>query len=192
MKKNFLFCTLACFSFLSFNLKAQNCSYRVDPKDIVIKWAAYKTPAKVPAEGTFKNIKFKGTLQGQSIAAITQGLSVSINSQSVDTGKPERDATIKKSFFGMMKNKKISAKILALRSNDLDLEITMNDVKQKIVMASKTENNLLEAEGTIDVLNFALNQALDSLALACKVLHENKTWPDVKLKLSAKFTKKCL
>lgn len=192
MKKNFLFYSLSFFSFFSFNLNAQNCSYSIDPKDIVIKWAAFKTPAKVPAEGTFKKIEFQGALHGPTIAAILQGITAKIDTQSVDTQKAERDATILKSFFSLMKNKKIAAKILAVRPNDLDLEIVMNGVKQKIVMTSKMENNLLQAEGTIDVLNFGLNKALDSLALACKALHENKTWPDVNLKLSANFSKKCL
>lgn len=178
--------------FLCFGAMAQqNCIYNTKADDIAVKWTAYKTPAKVGVEGTFSDIKFKGKMSAESISKIAQNLTATINNLSVNTNNPARDKTIFTFFFKLMKKKEIKVKILNATDKDLEVEINMNGKKQKLVMESKIENDTLSAEGVIDVLNFNLSAALKSLADTCRAKHEDKTWPHVKLNITAKFQKKC-
>ncbi len=178
--------------FLSVGVFAkEHCTFNTNKENISIKWTAYKTPAKAPAEGTFNDIKYKGKMTGDSILRVTKNITATLDSMTVNSNKPERDANISNSFFKLMKKKNIVVKVLNATEKNIEVEINMNGKKQKLIMESHIENDILTAEGIIDVLNFNLGPALQSLSEACKALHENKTWPDVKLNLTAKFEKKC-
>jgi len=77
------------------------------------------------------------------------------------------------------------------------IRITMNGVTRAVPFAyTTTPEGTVEAKGSIDLLNFNLKSAFDSLHEACKDKHVGpdgvaKTWTQVDLLLTGKFKKEC-
>ena len=58
------------------------------------------------------------------------------------------------------------------------------------------DDDMLEANGEFDMLDFGLSDALASIHLACEQLHKgkdgvSKTWPNVGINVSAKIIQDC-
>lgn len=157
--------------------------------DVEVSWIGYKTPKKVGVGGVFDKVAYTpATKEGENFRTILVGSSVVIDSSSVNSKHADRDAKLAKFFFGMMQDKNINAKIVdikadkkvkdAPRTGIVDVEIAMNGVKKVVPMTYSYDNEIFEAKGSIDILDFQANSALKGINEACFDLHEGKTWSE--------------
>jgi polyisoprenoid-binding protein YceI len=176
---------------------AEKCSYELVKDSVHTDWTAFKTSEKVAVNGTFKKIQVKGITKGKSLAALAKTIDVEIDSASVDTGNPARDATLNEFFFAKLMGK-ISGKVKKVSEKDhtLELALTMNKVQKTVPMTYEEQGESFVLKGDIDILNFKGEAAHKSIAEKCKDLHKgkdgiSKTWTEVKLIIKADVKKTC-
>ncbi len=191
MKISVLFLSIF-LTFNSFAAKKKSCTYSITPEDIKVTWTAFKTPKKIGVNGTFSDLGIKGPMEGSSIKEIVSGSSFHINTDLVDTQDKARDVKIAQFFFKkMMGDPAISGKVESMDGKKIILSITMNNKTQSIPLTYKIRKSKLSASGSLDVLNFSMDESLKSITAACKEKHEDKTWSDVNLAMEANFKKTC-
>jgi len=178
--------------FLSPSSFAKTCSFTIKPENIKVTWTAFKTPKKVGVGGTFSDIKFDGPMNGKSIEEVIKSSTFLIKTDSVSTNDTARDIKIAQFFFKKMKgDSSISGKVVNMDKEFINLEVSMNENSIVVPLAYKIKGSKLSAAGTLDVLDFAMNESLRGINMACNELHEKKTWNDVNLSLQATFKKDC-
>jgi polyisoprenoid-binding protein YceI len=177
---------------------AQKCTYSLDKSSVTVGWTAYKTSQKTAVNGSFKKVAIKGKTEGKNLAKLLEGLSVSVDQLSVDTGNPTRDKTLADFFFSKL-HSSASGKIrkLSEKHATFELALDLNGKKKDVPMHYEIkEDKLFEASGNIDVLDFDGKDALDSLHAQCVDLHKgadgvSKTWSEVAVHLKGTITKSC-
>lgn len=162
---------------------------RLQKDTIKVQWTGYKTATKAPVSGTFTDIQYKGKEQGKDLATLVDGASMTIGIMTPSSGDPARDANLKNSFFKLI-GETATAKVKSLQRGYLRVDLTMGKKTVEVALKPEIEDGEIELEGTIDIFDFALNDAFASLAKQCRALHEGKTWSDVGIKITAK-TAKC-
>lgn len=170
-----------------------SCQFTYSDKKTKISWVAFKTPKKVGVNASFNKIFIKTKKsKAKSINDLINGARFTVDSTSVNSANPDRDAKLINNFF-TTNNKplQISGKVLSIKDNVLELELQLNQTKKVLKMITKLEGQIFQAQATIDVLDFALGDNLRAINEACKELHENKTWPDVEIKIESEFEQKC-
>lgn len=178
------------FSSLSFSA----CKYNVNREKSKISWVAFKTPKKVGVKVEFNKFTITpaNTMGSKSIKELVNRASFTIDVLSLNSANTERDTKIKNIFFTSNNTPlSISGKVLSFKKNEIEVELKINETKKIIKMQTNLKDNIFEANGKIDVLDFALNENLSKINEACKVLHEGKTWSDVEIKIESEFDKKC-
>ena len=179
-----------------------DCTYSTDPKSIKLKWAAYKFTQKTPVDGTFLTTPVKGPTSANSLAALLKGLSMDIDGATIETQNPARNTTIKDHFFSKLNPPfKLEVIVKSLTGSDtqgnLMVEVNMNGVTKEVPFEyTATADGVLTAKGGINLMNWNLKAAFDSIHAACKDLHTgedgvSKTWDVVDLQIDGKFTKNC-
>ena len=163
-----------------------NC-YEVNNANSKIKWEAFKTAKKVGVKGQFTKFEIKTQKKQGEINELIKGARFSIDVNSVATKDSSRDLKIEKFFF---KDMKISGVVNKVDSNYLYVDLTMAGKTIRVPMMYDIEDAELEAEATIDVLDFGLLKNLSALNKACLALHEGKTWNVVEIEVESKF-KQC-
>ena len=191
---------------LSVSASAEKCVYSVDPSSVKVNWTAFKTMQKVAVNGSFPGVVISGKLKDQkSLTALLNSLKAELvvdSAKSISTGNPVREQTLFEHFFSKFKNaSKISGEFnhTKVKGNegDLDLKLSMNGKKLPVpVHFAMSEAGVFTGTGSIDVLNFALNDAFDELHRTCETLHKgpdgvSKTWSNVDLKIEAKIERSC-
>lgn len=193
MKK--LLILISLFGFISPSLyagKKKVCSFAISPENIKVTWTAFKTPKKVGVEGTFTDLKFEGPMSGNSMDEVIKASTFLIKTDSVETKDPARNIKIAQFFFKKMNgDASISGKVASMDDKFINLEVTMNQKALIVPLSYKVKGSKLSATGTLDVLDFAMDESLKSITTACSEKHEKKTWNDVNLSLEANFKKTC-
>lgn len=165
---------------------------------VEVSWTGYKTEKKVGVGGVFDSVVYTPVAKsGENFRSILVGSSVVIDTSSVNSKNEGRDEKLAKFFFGMMSDKNINAKIVdikadkkvkdAPRTGVVEVEIEMNGVKKTVPMTYSFSNDVFEAKGVIDILDFSANKALASLNEACFDLHEGKTWSEAGIAFQTKI-----
>ena len=160
--------------------------------DMNVTWKAYKTLAKLGVAGAFTDVNYKpNAKEGKNFKELLIGSTVSIDLSKIDTKNEGRDKTLVESFFRQLKGKTIDGKIVAIKADKrekgkpyfgtLDVNVTMNEKSVLIPMKYHFEKEHFEAEGTIDLFDFAAGSALSSINKSCFDLHKGKTWNDVSI-----------
>lgn len=170
------------------------CKYNVNINKSKITWVAFKTQKKVGVKIAFDKFTITPAKStgAKSAKELVRDASFTIDTLSVNSANPERDATIKSNFFTSNNTPlSISGKVLSFKNNEIEVELKINEVKKKIMMQTTLKDNVFAANGKIDVLDFVLGDNLNKLNQACNVLHEGKTWSDVEIKIESEFDKKC-
>lgn len=179
-----------------------NCTYRTDPKTIGLEWTAYKTTDKVPVKGHFNTTAVQGPVTAPSLAKLAEGLRMDIDGASIESGDPGRNLTVKDFFFGKFNPPfKMQAIAKKLTGDDtggnLMIEIDMNGVTREVPFAYTVNGQgELTAKGGINLMDWQLKSAFDSIHQACEQLHTgkdgiSKTWDVVDLEIKGQFTKDC-
>ena len=165
---------------------------------VEVSWTGYKTEKKVGVGGVFDSVVYTPVAKsGENFRSILVGSSVVIDTSSVNSKNEGRDEKLAKFFFGMMSDKNINAKIVdikadkrvkdAPRTGVVDVEIEMNGVKKVVPMKYSFSDDVFEAKGVIDILDFSAGDALSSINKACFDLHEGKTWSEAGIAFKTKI-----
>jgi hypothetical protein len=176
-----------------------SCKLELDKKTFKVEWTAFKTTAKTPVSGTFKNVQLLGQTSATSLVGLVKKLTVKIDAQSVDTGNPARDQTLTDFFFKRLKSTAIEARIKSLNETNqtLLLELSLNN-QTKLVTGkyAKADGGLFKASSEIDIFIFGAKDAFSSLHNKCLDLHkgadgQSKTWNEVGLKFEVVINERC-
>lgn len=181
---------------------ATACTYSVDPQAIEIGWTAFKLTDKVGVPGTFREVRWSGPTAASSLQDLARGLRVEIDGTSLSTGNPGRDATIAEYFFRRFRpDAKITGRAVSVEGDEssgtVDIEIAMNGTRRTVPFHYQIgDDHRVDARASIDVMDFALQGAFQSLHEACRDKHTgkdgvSKTWTDVEIHLKGAFRKEC-
>jgi polyisoprenoid-binding protein YceI len=164
---------------------APSVTYSIDAEHSKVQWTAYKTTAKVPVKGTFKEIKINKSIEGASASAALEGLEFEIPVSSIFSKDTIRDAKLNTFFFAVMENTlnlKGSFKIDSENSGTLAL--TMNGLTKELPFDYEMSQDTILINAPMDLNNWQAQAALESLNQACLELHTgpdgvSKTWNEV-------------
>ncbi len=136
--------------------KKEVCTYSVAPEGSTVSWTAFK---------------FTGKGGDEAWKAI-DGVAFSIDTASVNTKNPDRDAKIKASFFGTMaETAAIKGTVKANSAGKATLSITMNGATHTTVVDVGNADGGLSLKGTIDVEQWGGGDAIAALNKVCEDLH---------------------
>lgn len=187
--------SISVISFLTYSFPTFSaCLYSLNLNKSKISWVAFKTPKKVGVKVAFDNFTITAPRSSavKTIKEIIKNARFTIDPLSLNSTNPERDTKLRDYFFTSNHSPiSISGKVLNYKKNEILVELKINETKKKIKMQTSLKDNIFEANGKIDVLDFALGENLKKINEACKVLHEEKTWSDVEIKIESEFDKKC-
>ncbi len=187
-------------------VRAEHCSYALDPSSVQVNWTAFKTMQRLAVNGSFTEVSIFGELQDPgSFTHLLSQLEGEIGVKDatlIRTGNPGRDMTLFQHFFSRFKKTPVlSAAIQDVRgdekSGEFALSLKMNRKSKPVLMHyQRSDSGVFEARGSLDVLDFGLSDALQDLHKTCEVLHRgpdgvSKTWPLVELKLVARIGQTC-
>jgi polyisoprenoid-binding protein YceI len=177
---------------------SSSCTYELDKNSVVVGWTGFKTTQKTAVTGTFKKVEVIGKTKAQNVAQLMDGLKVSVDDLSVDSGNPLRDKNLIDFFFKKLKPS-ISGKIknFSEKTQSFVLALTFNGQTKDIRMnfAAGQDQNYV-ATGPMDILAFGGKSALSALNQQCLVLHKgpdgvSKTWPEAMVTLKGTIKKTC-
>ncbi len=174
--------------------KPKECTYYLDKSSIVIGWSAFKTPEKVGVKGSFNGASVSIYDKANSLEELLVGSMAVIDTRYLTTSNAKRDKTIFDNFFSYFNPfPMIKTSIVNVDEKNLllNLIISMNGKSKSIPMEFKVVNGYFQAIGTLDLKDFALSTALDTLNKACFDLHKGVTWSEVEIALDAKISRAC-
>ncbi len=180
--------------------QAESCTYTL--QEAKPGWTAYKTTDKAPVSGGFATTTLSPTKPAPSVVGALNGVTMTIDPASVSSGNEGRDHTLREKYFGLfMPKTEFTAGVVAVKGDDqkgtVDLNIGMNGVSKTVAFAYEVAaDGTLSANASIEMMDFGLKAAFDSIHEACKLLHTgedgvSKTWTDVALTVTAKLAKQC-
>ena len=178
----------------------QACSYTL--QEATPGWTAYKTTEKAPVSGGFTTTTLSPTVAAPSLAGALDGVTMTIDPASVSSGNEGRDLTLRDKYFGLFTpTTEFTAGVVSVKGDDtkgtIDLNIGMNGVSKTVPFTyDLAADGTLSAKASIEMMDFGLQAAFDSIHEACKLLHTgadgvSKTWTDVALTVTAKIAKNC-
>ena len=175
-------------------------TYEINAETVNLKWTAYKTTAKAPVGGTFENINIKEFAPAEKIEQAIDFVSFSIPVSSLITGNAARDVKLVSKFFGIMDNTEfIKGTFHYVDGNEKEgngnLDLTMNGNTSLLPYKYTIANDSIFISATMNVKQWKAENALDSLNVACGILHQaadgiTKTWEEVDIKASVGIIKK--
>ncbi|CVK16484.1 hypothetical protein Ga0061079_10788 [Apibacter mensalis] len=145
-------------------------------------WTAYKTPNKIPVNGSFKNLSLTNTKEDKPLEESLEGAKFYIDGTTVTSGDSSRDGTLTLFFFKRLASSEIYGSFGKFENNKVMITITLNGKTISKEFSYKLEKNIITIQGSIDLLkDFDSQRAFTSLHRACFDLHEGKTWTEVDL-----------
>lgn len=149
-----------------------------------ISFKAFKTALKVGVPGSFTQVTWAGASEAESLRELLLSQSLTITPTSVETKNPSRNTNISEAFFSnFLGDKMIHLKVHKVFKSKILLEISMNKVKRLIPIKYTFKDSSFNGRGYLDLLDFKLEGALDSLTKRCFALHEGKTWSDIEIEV---------
>ncbi|GLB50223.1 YceI family protein [Neptunitalea lumnitzerae] len=155
---------------------------------LTLAWTGYKTTAKTPVSGVFKNVEVSGEdLSAEEPAEMFDGATFTATVASLFSGNEIRDPKLKDIFFGTMANTAALKGTLHVKEEGTVLEVTMNDVTKEVPVTTSFENGVYTVEGDVHLADFSAMAAVEALAKACYELHTgidgvSKTWDEAHFK----------
>ena len=160
--------------------------------EVTVGWKAYKTSAKIGVSGGFNDVSYTAAAkEGKNFKGILVGSTVIINTNSVNSKNEGRDLKLLNSFFKILSDEKITAKIVDIKTKSKEMgkpktgtlmvDIIMNGITKLSPINYIYDKGIMRGEGFIDLFDFGASKALTSINKACFDLHEGKTWSDVSI-----------
>jgi polyisoprenoid-binding protein YceI len=178
------------------------CTYSIAPNAVKVEWTAFKFTEKKGVTGTFNTARLSGPTSAATLTDLAKGLSMEIDGASIESGDPARNATVSEFFFQQFKpTPKITGQAVEVTGDDksgiVKIKISLNGTSQVVPFAySIGDKGVVEAKGSVDMLDFALQSAYDTIHKACEEKHVgpdgiSKTWTTVDLRLTGAYQEKC-
>ena len=156
-----------------------DCTYQSNSTKV--SWKAFKTYEKIGVGGSFDRVIVQPK-SANTLEALLVGSTVKIDTASINSGNPGRDATLVASFFQFQHVDSIDATIVSIKESKAMVKITMNNrTTLTVPMTYKVEDSKVIAKGVIDLGDFGMLSSLSSINKACFDLHGGKTWQDVEI-----------
>jgi len=178
--------------------KAPVCSWTANSSAATVGWTAFKFTEKTGVGGGFDKVTAAGGEAADAPWKAIDGLTFEIDTTSVNSKNPDRDAKIQASFFGAMtETTAITGKVKANSAGKATLTITMNGATHDVMVDVKhTEGNPLSLSGTLDVETWGAGAAIASLNKVCDGLHTgkdgvSKLWSEVAITAELPLKKTC-
>jgi polyisoprenoid-binding protein YceI len=151
-----------------------------------IQFGGFKTTDKVEVKGKFDKFTVSNTKEGSTGKEVFEGATIAILTSSVNTNNPDRDKKISTLFFGAMAvTDTIHASVKSIDESNgkITLGLNLNAIEKDLVLAYEQSGDTVRASGTIDLLTFEAQPAVDELNKACFDLHKgadgvSKTWSE--------------
>lgn len=156
--------------------------------DLGVKWTGFKTLKKVPVSGSFKEVTI-AISKDENFVKFLQSAKVQIQTASFDSKNPFRDKNITSTLFALDTSKTILASVVSVDEvkKELLLAITMNEVTKQILAKYEVKDSKIMAKGSIDILDFNLENSFLAFAKKCASFHENKSFSDVDVEFTLPF-----
>ena len=174
-----------------------SCQYSFNPAQAHLTWTAYKTTAKLPVSGEFKNFVFRGPFTGTDVPTLLNSLNVDVALDSVSTGNAFRDGNLVDGFFKAVLSFNAHGRIAHATSDSFDLALRLNSRSIYVPMTYEiNDSSGFQAKGTLNMADFALGDALSKLDGSCHDYHAgadgiSKVWMGVDLTVTVPVTKIC-
>lgn len=189
MKKTFLVSLCALF----FGVLALNAA-SLDANQAKVSFGAFKTIDKALVKGSFDDIKLQFGKDSSSIKGVLEGATAVIDTAKINLGDDVKNENLTNFFFAYFKKDKDAKSLIKVKFENVIegkdkgtilANITMNGVDRKVPLQYNIKDGKLSAIGTIDLLDFSLNNAYKKLIEGCGELHEGVTWTQVELYFEA-------
>lgn len=167
---------------------------KISVKDATINWTAYKTTAKKPVKGKFLEFGFN-THQGGSVREVLDNAILTIEVNSINSGNEERDAKLKKDFFGVMsETNTLEGKLKFTAADKGVVSFKMNAVTVDFPVKIDTQEDKIIVSGLMNLDNWKAQAAIKALNIVCGDLHKgddgvSKTWSEVNIEVVLPYTK---
>lgn len=191
------FCVfVSCFVF-SLNTFSKDCTYRFDPDNSVIQGTGYKFTKKMGVNGVFTGFKLNKNKKKKSISKLLEGLVVTVDLRTLDSGDSMRDKNIMETLFsGFSGGPVVRVSVEKVTDKTIETRLKMNNKSQKLIFNYKIKTGVLNAKGRFDILEYALGKQVGKFKKRCGFLHTGKdgksvTWTDFDLSVTAKIIKTC-
>ncbi len=174
-------------SILSFSLLSSLNAYELNG-DLGVKWTGFKTVKKVPVSGSFNDIKLK-IESSDNLSEFLKSSKVEIKSDSFESNNKERNLNITSTLFSLASSKMIEGSIVKVdeKEKKLVLNITMNQVTKQVPMMYEITSDKIIAKGTIDILDYNMENSFMAFAKKCATFHENKSFSDVDIEFTIPY-----
>ncbi len=197
-----LICITICFVSVVGWSAAPKCTYKYDNDSSLLEWTAFKTNARKPVKGHFKDVKVTTKPSATTIQELIKNTSFTIDMFTVLTGDVARDKNLLENFFKKaVADGRISGTVTKVTGNEngtIDVKFTFSGGKVVMVPFTYTidAKNRLVAKADSDILSFGWKDAHKNIHEACKDLHkgedgESKTWTDLTLNVTTVFKADC-
>jgi polyisoprenoid-binding protein YceI len=179
------------------NSSAEHCvclSEQVAPE---FNWTAFKFSEKTGVSGVFSDMQVKSRHDAHTLEDFIAAGEFTASVNSVATGNPIRDETLRKSFFSLFATDKLRGSVAHVEGDTFTLNIEMNGEKKPVKFEYKfSDDGTFRASSAFDMLEFGLKQAHESIHTACEKLHTgpdgvSKTWTEVELNIKATIKSDC-
>lgn len=174
----------------------QVCTYTYNEGMTSLDWTAYKTSEKVPVEGSFNNFEVTAE-SGSDPLEVAKSMSFTIETASVETNNPDRNAKINEHFFKTINTAQITGSVKALnKDGSAVVTIKMNGVDFDVKGSYTLEELVFSFKASIDVASWNGVAGIEALNAVCKDLHTgadgvSKLWSEVAISFSTTLKSDC-
>ena len=155
----------------------------------IIQFGGFKTTDKIEVKGKFEKFTVSNTNEGLTGKEVFEGSTIAIATSSVNTNNADRDKKISTFFFGsMVGTDSIHASVKSIdeAKGEIILGLDLNAVEKDLVLAYEQSGDTVRAAGTIDLITFEAQPAVDEINKACYDLHKgadgvSKTWSEANI-----------
>ena len=167
-------------------------NWEYDHGSTKVKWTGFKLASKAGVSGGFDSINVSGFTPSSDLATSMTGVTFEIHTQSINSNDSVRDWKLANILFGTMNTPIISGEIKSINEKEESavINVTMGAASVDVPMSFSFDNDfVVKLSGAIDIPTWSENANNGFLAIseACAEKHENKTWPDVDIKVYTKL-----
>ena len=175
----------------------ETCVYQHVSESLNFNWTAYKFTDKTGVPGTFDELTVTAAEDASSLENMLKSVVFSINTGSVNSNEPARDAKISQFFFGTMANtSEITGSIKSVAGNKATISLTINELTVDIPGELEINGDTINLKSTVDFKDFGGEAAVAMLNQVCSEKHTGEDgksvfWDVVDINVQTRFTKKC-
>lgn len=172
------------------------CTYTYNEGMTSLDWTAYKTSEKVPVEGSFNNFEITAE-SGSDPLEVAKSMSFTIETASVETNNPDRNAKISEHFFNTINTEEITGSVKSLKEDGSAIvTIKMNGVDFDVKGTYTLNDLVFSFKASIDVAAWNGVSGIEALNAVCKDLHTgadgvSKLWSEVAISFSTTLKSDC-